>query len=69
MNIDLTKLITSSMEELEIDGDVVISNQMVQSTQIRELKDIKFKGEITKLCDGDYQIAGTLTGIWYYRMI
>lgn len=63
MNIDLTKLITSSMEELEFEGIVVIPDSLVQSTQIRELKDIKFKGSVTKLCDGDYQIAGTLTGI------
>lgn len=63
MNIDLTKLITSSMEELEIDGEVVIPLDMIQSTQIRNLSDIKFKGEVTKLYGGDYQIAGTLTGV------
>ena len=63
MNIDLTKLITSSMEELEIAGDVVIPGELVQNTQIRELRDIKFSGEITKLCDGDYRIAGVLSGM------
>ena len=63
MNIDLTKLITSSMEELEVGGDVTIPLELIQNTQIRELKNIEFNGGITKLCDGDYQIAGTLTGI------
>ena len=63
MNIDLTKLITSSIEELEVGGEVVIPLELIRSTQIRELKDIKFCGEVTKLCDGDYQLTGTLTGI------
>ena len=63
MNIDLTKLITSSMEELVVSGDVDIPHELVCNTQIRSLKDVKFDGEITKLCDGDYQITGILSGI------
>lgn len=63
MNIDLTKLITSSMEELEVKGDVVIPDSLIQGTQIRKLRDIKFDGNVVKLCDGDYQISGNLTGI------
>ena len=63
MNIDLTRLITSNIEELEIDGDVNIPEELFDGTQIRELKDVKFVGSIVKLCDGDYEIAGSLTGI------
>ena len=63
MNIDLTKLVTSSMEELEVEGDVCIPQEFLQSTQIRDLKDIKFNGEIIKLCDGNFQITGVLTGM------
>lgn len=63
MNIDLTKLITSSMGELEVIGDVVIPDDLVQGTQIRELNDIKFVGEVTKLCDDGYQLAGNLSGM------
>ena len=63
MNIDLTKLITSSVEEIEVTGDVVISENLFIGTQIRKLKDVRFVGEITKLYDGDYQITGNLNGV------
>lgn len=63
MNIDLTKLITSHVEEIEIDGYVEIPNELFQETAIRELRDIKFSGNIIKLYDGDYRITGKLTGI------
>ena len=63
MIIDLTKLITSHIEEMEVNIDVVIPDELIRSSQIRELKDVKFVGEITKLCDGDFQIAGKLSGV------
>lgn len=63
MNIDLTKLITSSVEKIEVKGEVIIPQELFQNTQIRELKEVQFTGEITKLCDGDYQITGVLSGI------
>ena len=63
MNIDLTRLVTNSIEELELDLDVVIPDNLIKMTQIRELKDVKFVGSILKLCDGDYQITGNLAGI------
>lgn len=63
MDIDLTALITSSVEELSIDGMVCIPEELVNTSEIRRLKDIKFVGKIIKLCDGNYQIVGTLSGI------
>ena len=63
MNIDLTKLITSHIDEIEIDGYVDIPIELIRESQIRELKDVKFLGNISKLCDGDYQLAGKLTGL------
>ena len=63
MNIDLTKLITNALEEIEIEQDVVIPRQFIQDTSIRELKNVRFCGGVTKLCDGDYQVAGLLSGI------
>ena len=63
MNIDLTKLITSHMEELEVNIDVVIPDELIKASSIRELKDVKFVGEITKLCDGDFSICGKLNGV------
>lgn len=63
MNIDLTKLITSYVEEIEVSGEVVIPDNMFLSTEVRALRDVKFDGNITKLCDGDYQITGILSGV------
>ena len=63
MNIDLTKLITSNLEELLVEGPVEIKEESYKSTSIRKLKDVSFKGEILKLCDNSYQIAGILEGI------
>ena len=63
MNIDLTKLVTSYMEELEVSGEVVIPCELFEGTDVRDLRDVKFVGSITKLCDGDYQIDGKITGI------
>ena len=63
MNIDLTKLITSHMEEMEVNIDVVIPDELIKSSEIRKLKDVKFIGEITKLCDGDFSICGKLNGV------
>lgn len=63
MNIDLTKLVTSYIEEIEVTGEVVIPEDLFKGTQVRGLKDVKFSGSITKLCDGDYQLTGSLTGV------
>ena len=63
MNIDLTKLVTSYTEEIEVSGDVNIPDNMFLGTDVRALKDVKFLGSIIKLCDGDYQISGNLVGV------
>jgi uncharacterized metal-binding protein YceD (DUF177 family) len=63
MNIDLTKLITTHVEEIEVSGEVNIPESLFEVTQIRALKDVNFTGSIVKLCDGDYQISGNLVGI------
>ena len=63
MNIDLTKLVTSYVEEIEVSGEVSIPDNMFLGTEVRTLRDVKFTGSVTKLCDGDYQISGNLSGI------
>ena len=63
MNIDLIKLITNSVEELQIDDYVVIPDNWLNDTSIKKLENIKFCGEVTKLWDGPYQISGKLSGI------
>lgn len=63
MKIDLTKLITSSLDELDIDIDVAYDNDRLSKTSIKKLKDVHFIGKITKLCNDDFRISGKLIGI------
>lgn len=62
MNIDLTKLITSIVDEIEIDNEVVIPEEYFKGTSVRKLENVTFSGVITKLYSGDYQISGKLSG-------
>lgn len=63
MKIDLTKLVTNQVEEILIDEEVKIDSSWFQTTTIRDLKEVRFQGEVSKLYDGGYQISGNLRGI------
>ena len=63
MNIDLTKLITGTEEELIIEEVLNFPVENLNSTSIKELKEVIFKGSITKLYDDTFEITGTITGI------
>lgn len=63
MNIDLTKLITGIEEELIIEEDLNFPVENLKNTTIKELKEVVFKGSITKLYDDNFEITGTITGI------
>ena len=63
MIIDLTKLATSSLEELFIEESLELSDDYFKNTSIKELRDVVFNGSVTKLCDNTYQITGKVTGI------
>lgn len=63
MNIDLTKLITNTEEEIIININVEIDENKLKESTIRNLKNVTFEGTITKLCNSDYQISGRLSGI------
>lgn len=63
MIIDLTKLVTNSVEELNIEQTFDIEDGVLATTTIRELKDTVFCGKVIKLCDNSYQISGTIKGI------
>lgn len=63
MNIDLTKLITNIEEEIPLNINVEFDNEKISKTTIRNLKDVTFTGEITKLYNENFQISGILKGI------
>ena len=62
MNIDLTKLVINLCEEISLDEEVNIPVDYLCSSEIRALKDVWFKGSITKLYDEGYSIEGVLSG-------
>ena len=63
MNIDLTKLVIGIEDEIVIEEKIDFSSDRFEGTSIRELKDIIVSGNIVKLYDGSYQIAGKITGV------
>ena len=62
MNVDLTKLVTNLENKLIIDISVDFDESKLEKENIRKLDNVFFKGEITKLCDENFQISGTLSG-------
>ena len=62
MNINLTMLVTNNLDDIVVDDDVVIPATLISSSEIRRLYNVHFKGDITKLYNGDYSIEGVLTG-------
>ena len=63
MNIDLTKLVIGTVDEIVIDEVLEFSHDKFINTSIRELKETIFNGVIEKLYDGTYQLSGKITGI------
>ena len=49
MNIDLTKLVTNMEEEIIINDSFELDKELFSKTSIRDLKDVKFEGTITKI--------------------
>lgn len=62
MNVDLTKLVTNLENKLIIDISVDFDESKLAKENIRKLDNVFFKGGITKLCDENFQISGTLSG-------
>ena len=62
MNINLTMLVTNNLDDIVVDDDVVIPATLISSSEIRRLYNVHFKGDITRLYNGDYSIEGVLTG-------
>ena len=63
MNINLNNLINNYQEELLIDDNVIIPEELIKESSIRNLKDTCFKGTITRLFNNDFLLEGKLSGI------
>ena len=63
MIIDLTSIVTNSVDSIDVDINVNIDRELYKDTEIRNLIDVKFVGKIVKVCDDTYNISGKLTGI------
>ncbi|MBR3162006.1 MAG: DUF177 domain-containing protein [Bacilli bacterium] len=62
MEIDLVKLITNNVDTININVDVYYDGEVLNKTNIRELKDTSFVGKIKKLYDDEYELGGVLSG-------
>ena len=63
MQIDITKLLTNSIDSLSISRIVDIPNNMLTNSRIDELKDIKIDGNIYFNENNELVLEGNLSGI------
>lgn len=61
MIIELYDL-TINNKNINIDGDVNISSELLKDSVIRRLQDVHFKGTLSKLIDDSYELTGKITG-------
>ena len=63
MNIDLTKLVIGTLDEIVIEEELEFASDKFDNSSIRELKNVVFNGSVVKLYDGTYQLSGKITGV------
>lgn len=61
MNIDLTKLIYGGLYKIPISGEIMVSDDMLNGTDIRKISPIKVSGYISNN-DEDYELNINVTG-------
>ena len=61
MIIELFDLVSKG-KKINIDKDVNISEELLNTSTIRRLNNVHFNGYIDKLIDDTYELAGTLSG-------
>lgn len=61
MIINLLDLITNKESNINIDSDIKIPDELVESSNIKKLESIHLKGNIKKVLD-EYTFTGTITG-------
>ncbi len=62
MFVDLSKIINESIARINLDSKVEIPKELYSSSEILDLKDLNFKGEVEYI-EGEITIKGILDGI------
>jgi len=63
MQIDITKLLTGYIDTIELNGEVIIPQNLIESSLITELKNININGDILLDEDDNLNLNGKLSGI------
>ena len=63
MQIDITKLLNSYVDNIEINEEISIPTNLLESSLITELKNVKLSGDITLNEDDNLNLTGELSGI------
>ena len=63
MQIDITKLLNSYIDVIELNQEVNISNELLSQSLITELKNVNLNGDITLDEDDNINLTGNLSGI------
>lgn len=61
MIIELFNLVTYG-KKIIIDNDVIINEELLNTSTIRRLNNVHFTGSLSKLIDDTYELSGTITG-------
>ena len=67
MQIDITKLLNSYIDEQEVNGLIEIPQNLISSSLITELKNIQIDGELFLDEDDNLNLTGKLTGTMILR--
>ena len=62
MQIDITKLLNSYVDVIELDNEINIPNELLSKSLITELKNVNLTGDITIDEEDNINITGKLTG-------
>ena len=63
MNLDLTKLNSGFLSELEIKEEFTIPTEFYQKTSILELKNLKLDGKVYRNSANEFTLQATVSGI------
>ena len=61
MIIELIELVTKG-KKINIDSDINIPLELIDSSDIRRLSNVHFTGSLSKLIDDTYELSGTING-------